>query len=151
MDVKKTYSDIQNLSNLIYLINKRDITAVEELKRIYKEVFNDMFDLGCSNCHIRAYKELISLTIEDLKIMENQNFKLKKTSLIEYPAGSAQFFSSKKGISDKDAIAYLTALPKRIDQFEEYPTNADGTVKLTSKKEKEVEPKTEKVKEDKKD
>lgn len=147
MNVKKTYSDIQNLSSLIYLINKRDATAVDELKRVYKEVFNDMFDLGCSNCHIRAYKELISLTIEDLKIMENQNFKLKKSSLIEYPAGSAQFFSSKKGISDKDAIAYLTALPKRIDQFDEYPTNADGSVKLTKEPNKKKE---ESVKEDKK-
>jgi len=148
MNVKKTYSDIQKLSNLLHLLGKRDLEAVNELKRIYQLVFNDMFELGCSNCHIRAYKELISLTLEDLIKMENQNFKLKKTALIEYPAGSAVFYSAKKGISDKDAIDYLTAIPKRIDQFEEYPKNADGSVKLTKESAKKKE---EAVKEDKKD
>lgn len=144
MDVKKTYSDIQNLSNLIYQINKREYKAIEELNRLHRLVFGEKVTTGCSNCHIKAYKKLISLTIKELQDMADQKFKIKKEHLIEWPIGS--FYSSKLGIPDEVAVAFLERFPKHLDKFEVYPGSDSESKEL-----KLTKPKAEKVKEEKKD
>lgn len=121
MDVKKTYDDIQNLSNLIYLINKRDYKAIEELNRLHRIAFGSEVFANCSNCHIKAYKKLMSLTIKDLQEMENQNFKISPEHLIEWPAGTGTFYSSTLGIPNEVAVDYLKRFPKNIDKFSVYP------------------------------
>lgn len=59
--------------------------------------------------------------------MENQNFKIKKSALIEYPARSGQFYSASKGIEDKVAIEYLKQFPQLIKNFETYPGSESET------------------------
>ncbi len=53
--------------------------------------------------------------------MNNQNFKLKKNQLINWPFRSSQFFTAAGGISDATAIEYLTADLRRLDKFASYP------------------------------
>lgn len=121
MDIKQTYADVQALDSLIYHINKREPEAIGELNRLYRIIYGETVVAGCSNCHIKAFKKLLSLTIKDLETMENQNFKIKKGVLVEYPFRSGQFFSSALGVSDELATEYLTAHPTMIHQFEIYP------------------------------
>lgn len=146
MDVKKIYDDIQNLNNLIYQINKREYKAIEELNRLHRIVFGETVTTGCSNCHIKAFKKLILITIKELQEMADQKFKIKKEHLIEWPAGSGSFYSSKLGISDEVATAYLDRFPKHLDKFEVYPGSESESKEL-----KLTKPKAEKVKEEKKD
>jgi len=148
MNVKKTYEDIQKLYDLIFAINKREYKAIEELNRLNRIVFGEPVVTGCSNCHIKAYKNLISLTIKDLQEMADQKFKIKKEHLIEWPAGSGAFYSSKLGISDEVATAYLERFPKHLDKFEVYPGSESESKELSVKAKKKV---TEEKKEDKKD
>lgn len=62
--------------------------------------------------------------------MENQDFKIKKGILVEYPFRSGQFFSAALGVSNELAIEYLTAHPSKIDQFEVYPGSESESKKL---------------------
>ena len=130
MTANEIYEDIQGLENLIYKINKREPLAIKELNRLHRIVFGEPVFADCSNCHIKAYKKLLSLTILDLQIMENQKFKIKKDALIEYPFRSGQFYSAKSGISDENAIAYLSEFPKLIKNFEVYPGSESKSKEL---------------------
>lgn len=126
MDIEKIFVEIQNLNNLIYRINKRDKDALNEMNRLHKIVFGTKINEGCSNCHIKAFNKLLSLTYQDLQEMENQNFKIKPDALIEHPAGSGQFYSAANGIDDKTAFEILTGNPKLLKHFESYPKDEAG-------------------------
>lgn len=121
MTTEQLYEELQGLNNLIYQINKRQPEAIQKLNRLNRMIYGETVTAGCSNCHIKAFNKLTSLTIEDLEIMENQNFKLKKGVLLEYPHMSGQFYSSVRGIDDKTATAYLEQFPKKLTSFEKYP------------------------------
>lgn len=130
MTATEIYNDIQGLENLIYKINKREPLALKELNRLHRIAFGERVTADCSNCHIKAYKKLLSLTILDLENMQNQQFKIKKDALIEYPFRSGQFYSSKSGIEDNIAIAYLSQFPKLIKNFETYPGSESESKEL---------------------
>jgi len=130
MTATEIYNDIQGLEKLIYQINKREPLAIKELNRLHRLTFGETVTADCSNCHIKAYKKLLSLTIQDLQIMESQKFKIKKDALIEYPFRSGQFYSSKSGIEDSIAIAYLEQFPKLVKNFETYPGSESESKEL---------------------
>ena len=121
MDIQQIYQDLQGLNNLIVKINKRDKEAMKELNRLHKMLFGSYVKAGCSNCHIKAYQMLTSITIKDLENMENQKFKLKENVMLEFPARSGQFFTSVKGISNEIASEYLANFPNGISKFGVYP------------------------------
>lgn len=143
MKAVELYQDIQNLSNLIYQINKRDHLAIEELNRLHLIVFNSKVEATCSNCHIKAYKKLISLTIEELKEMESQKFKIKEGVRVEYPVGT--HYTSTSGISNDVAVKYLEQFPKLIKNFSVYPGSDSESKELDLKS---LKPKQEKKKEE---
>ncbi len=134
MDINQIYTDIQELNNLIYLINKRDTSAIEELNRLYRIVFGETVTAGCSNCHIKAFRKLTDLTIQDLSIMQEQKFKIKKGVLVEYPFRSGRFFSAALGITNELATEYLKAYPQKVTKFEVYPgsESESGALDLSS-------------------
>lgn len=143
MDVNTTYTEIQALELLIYAINKREKSAIAELNRLHKLVYGETVTAGCSNCHIKAFKKLLSLTKQDLENMENQNFKINKDSLIEYPARSGEFYSSANGIEDAKAVELLKEYPQLVSHFDIYPGHEDGKLDLSKVKgsKKVTEPK----------
>jgi len=121
MDVEKVFEDIQGLHKLNYLLSKKDKVASKELNRLHKLVYGESIDFGCGNCRIKAFHKLTSLTLEFLNQMENQNFKIKKGVLVEFPYGSGTFYNNLSGIPDDKAVQYLSALPHRISNFDVYP------------------------------
>lgn len=126
MDVQSVYNQIQDLHKLNYLLSTKDKDASQELNRVHKLVFGEAIDFGCGNCRIKAFHKLTSLTLDKLKEMENQGYKIKKGVLIEFPVGSGQFYNSQSGISDEKAKAYLKALPHRADNFAVIPVETEG-------------------------
>jgi len=130
MTAQELFDSIQNLEILIYKINKREQPAIKELNRLHRIAFGEPVTVSCSNCHIKAYRKLLSLTLKELETMENQNFKIKKSALIEYPARSGQFYSASKGIEDKVAIEYLKQFPQLIKNFETYPGSESESKEL---------------------
>jgi hypothetical protein len=130
MNIEETFQDIQALETLVYQISKRQPAALAELNRLYRIVYGETVTAGCSGCHLKAYKKLTSLTINDLQEMENQDFKIKKGVLVEYPFRSGQFFSSALGVSNEVAVQYLTEHPSKIDQFEVYPGSESESKEL---------------------
>lgn len=130
MNTDQIFNDIQALNDLIYKINKREPEAIKELNRLNRIVFGETVIAGCSNCHIKAFRRLTTLSIEDLKTMEEQKFKIKKGILVEFPFRSGQFFSAALGVTNELAIEYLTAHPDKIDQFEVYPGSESESKKL---------------------
>jgi hypothetical protein len=133
MTVKEIFDSVQGLENLIYQINKREPEAIKELNKLHRLAFGEPVNVGCSNCHIKAYKKLLSLTLLDLENMENQKFKIKKDALIEYPIRSGQFYSSKLGIDDATAKKYLSEFPKMAKHFEVIPEDEPVNEKPLSK------------------
>lgn len=130
MNVEEVYNDILALNDLIYQISKKQPEALGELNRLYRIVYGETVEAGCSGCHTKAFKRLTSLTINDLHNMENQQFKIKKGVLVEYPFQSGQFFSSALGVSNELATEYLTNHPQMIDQFEVYPGSESESKEL---------------------
>lgn len=141
MDINQLFADIQELNNLIYKINKREPSAISELNRLNRILFGEVVTAGCSNCHIKAFRKLTSLTISDLKAMENQKFKIKKDVLVEYPFRSGQFFSSALGVSNELAIEYLTNHPDKLSQFEVYPGSESESKELDKMNKTELQAK----------
>lgn len=123
MDSEKVLQDIQALYDLVHLISKKQPEALAELNRLYMIVYGETVTAGCSGCHLKAYKKLTSLTLQDLQNMENQKFKIKKGVLIEFPFRSGEFVSSASDpvTVDRVATAYLTAHPSKISEFDVYP------------------------------
>jgi hypothetical protein len=130
MDIEETFRGIQGLEDLVYQISKREPAALEELNRLYRIVYGETVTAGCSGCHLKAYKKLTSLTINDLQEMEDQDFKIKQGVLVEYPFRSGQFFSSALGVTNELAVEYLTEHPAMIDQFEVYPGSESESKEL---------------------
>lgn len=121
----KILADIQNLEGLLYKITKREPEAIAELNRLYRLLYGETVTAGCSNCHIKAYHKLTSLTLQKLIDMSNSNFKIKKGVLVEYPYPGT-FYSSVNGIPDAVAVKYLDEFPERKDLFESIDSSQLG-------------------------
>jgi hypothetical protein len=130
MNTEEVFLQLQALNGLIIKITKREPEAIAELNRLYRILYGETVTAGCSNCHIKAFHKLTSLTIDDLNTMNDQNFKIKKGVLVEYPFQSGQFFSAALGVSDELATEYLTAHPQMIEQFEVYPGSESESKEL---------------------
>lgn len=141
MKAEVTYKEIQKLHDLNYLLSKKDSKATAELNRIHFLVFGSNVDISCGNCRIKAFHKLTSLTLEQLKEMENQKFKIKKGQLLEYPFGSGQVFSANSGISNENAEKILAKYPKLIESFEVYPGSESESKEYKPLAKKKEEPK----------
>ena len=126
MDVNKVFEDISALYPLVVKIGKKDADALAQLNRVHKAVFGTTVVAGCSGCHVKAYNKLASLTLEDLLIMENAKFKLKKGVLLNYPFMSGDHYTAQGGIPDAIAAKYLDSKPDKVDQFDLYPGSDKG-------------------------
>jgi len=120
MDINLVFEQIQSLNSMIYAINKRQPEAIRLLDRLNRWVFGESVTAGCTNCHIKAFKKLTSLTLQDLEAMSNKKFELKKGLLVEYPFRSGKFYVSET-MTDDIAAKYLTDHPHKVDQFARVP------------------------------
>lgn len=120
MDVNLVFEQIQSLNGMIYAINKRHPEAIMLLDRLNRWIYGESVTAGCTNCHIKAFKKLTSLTLQDLEAMNNKQFELKKGLLIEYPFRSGNFYVTGM-MSDEVAARYLTEHPNKVDQFSRVP------------------------------
>lgn len=130
MDINKIYRDCQAIKALIPRITDREQGAINELNRLYMEMFGERVRATCSNCHIKAVHRLLNLTLNDIEIMNNQSFKLKKGVLINWPFRSNQYFNSIGGMPDSEAIDFLRSSPHNIDKFSTYPGSDSETKAL---------------------
>lgn len=129
MDVQSVYDEIQTLPSLILQINKREHSAIAILNRLNRLLFGESVVAGCTNCHIKAYHKLTSLTIKDLEVMNARKFKLNKNITIENPIRSGRFFNDST-MTDEIARDFLLNNPKGVVHFSEYPKDAEGNLQL---------------------
>lgn len=129
MDVQSVYERLQQLPSLILKINKREREAISILNGLSRLLFGETVVAGCTNCHIKAYHKLTSLTLKDLEVMNARKFKLNKGITIESPVRSGQYFNDAT-MTDEIAKDFLLNNPKGIKHFAEYPKDAEGNLQL---------------------
>lgn len=129
MDVQSVYERLQQLPSLILKINKRETEAISILNSLSRLLFGETVVAGCTNCHIKAYHKLTSLTLKDLEVMNARKFKLNKGITIESPIRSGQYFNDAT-MTDEIAKDFLLNNPKGIKHFSEYPKDAEGNLQL---------------------
>lgn len=130
MDINLVFEQIQSLNGMIYAINKREPEAIRLLDKLNRQLFGESVVINCSNCHIKAFKKLTSLTIQDLQAMSEKRFKLKKGILVEFPFRSGNFYVAET-MTDEISERYLRTHPQMVKQFASYP--ADFTFTEPSK------------------
>lgn len=126
MDYESIYKDIQNLSQLIIKIGKKEPEAIKELSRVHAMVYGVGVHVTCHNCHIKAYHKLIGLTTENIKAMNEREFVLKagQSFTLNNEFGSDKFYIS-HNLTDDIAREHLSNVPEDIALFEVYPENWD--------------------------
>ncbi|MDF3076125.1 MAG: hypothetical protein K0S09_14 [Sphingobacteriaceae bacterium] len=120
MDVEQTWQELQQLPSLIVKINQREKEALHLLYRLSKRVLGEAVTASCSNCHIKAFHKLTSITYQNLIDMSEQKFKLKKGVLID-PENNGQHYSN-ANLTDEIAAKILAKNPKLEKYFESVGT-----------------------------
>jgi len=130
MTPQEIFEKIQALATITSAIARREKGAVAVLNEAYKATYGHTIEFGCKNCVTKAYMKLSSLTLQNLIDMANAKYKLKKGIRIQYPAFSANFYTS-ENITDASAEKMLKAHPEMIKHFADYPKDQDGNLQLS--------------------
>lgn len=130
MNAEKIYNDIQQLPVLAGEIRQRESKAISFLQRLYFDVTGSDVYAGCKGCHIKAANYLTSLSLNDLKKMASQKFKLKKGNRIEYPFRSGRLITE-ENLTDELAVQMLLNNPAMVSGFADYPKDETGNIDLT--------------------
>lgn len=129
MDIEKTWAELQTLPSLILKINKRDKSSIQILNKLNLSLFGESVIAGCSNCHIKAFRKLTSLTYQNLIDMNNKKFKLKKGITIEFPVRGGKFYNSET-LTDDLARIILVNHPEMKQHFASVPVEQEpGSLK----------------------
>lgn len=146
MDIEKIWQEIQVLPSLILKINKRDKSAIAILNKLNLSLFGESVIAGCSNCHIKSYRKITSLTYQNLIDMSNKKYKLKKGITIEFPVRGGKHYNDET-LTDELAKEILINHPEMKQHFANIPVEVpvqepkEEPVKELKKEEKKADKK----------
>lgn len=109
-------------------IGQRTPAALSRLREVFLLVFGESVDSNCEGCIRKAYGKLQLITLNKLNNMENSKFKLKEGCLLPFGEFGSGEFLTKDNLTDAAAYQALSANPRLIYFFEEYPKDEEGNL-----------------------